>query len=78
MALKKSTLEGFKNQIKWSTDKSLPFAQGYSINFVIKRYKIPAKAWGYHGSLIGVETNRQYMFWRDNGVSLDFKGLLNK
>lgn len=49
-----------------------------AINAVIKEYGIPVKRWGYSGSLIGVETNKQYLFWRDRGTHLEFKGILDK
>lgn len=78
MKSKESTLLGYKSKIKWSDSKSMAFSPGFAINSVIKRYKIPAKKWGYSGSIIGVETNKQFMFWKDSGYSLEFKGLLNK
>lgn len=74
----KNTLLKFKKEIKWGTETNLPFSQGYAIKTVIDTYSIPAKRWGYGGSLIGVETNKQMMFWRDKGGSLEFKGILNK
>lgn len=76
--VKDSTLQNYKAQISWTTDKKLPFSQGYTINALIKEYQIPAIRWGYDGSLIGLETKRQYLFWRDLGTSLEFKGLINK
>lgn len=75
---KKSTLENYKSKIKFTTKKNLPFSQGYAINALVKNYKIPVKKWGYDGALIGLETNKQYLFWRDIGGELEFKGLLNK
>jgi hypothetical protein len=74
----KNTLMKFKNQIKWGSETKMPFGPGEAINTVIQAYKIPAIKWGWDGSLIGVETKKQFMFWRDNGASLEFKGLLNK
>jgi hypothetical protein len=75
---KESTLKGYKSKIKWTTDKTLPMMQGMAINEVIKRYNIPAKSWGYSGSIIGVETSKQYLFWKDLGSHLEFKGILDK
>jgi hypothetical protein len=65
-------------EMKFGQEKTMPMAQGYAINEVIKRYKIPAKAWGYSGSAIGVETNKQKILWRDKGTHLDFLGIVNK
>ncbi len=75
---KKTTLQSYKRKIKWTNKTDMPFGQGWAINEVIKRYKIPAKRWGYWHSIIGVETNKQYIFWKDLGGELEFKGLLNK
>ncbi len=72
------TLMSYKRKIKWGREKSLPFAQGYAINEVIKQYKIPVIRWGYSFDIIGVETKKQYIFWRDRGGELEFKGLINK
>ncbi len=72
------TLKSYKSKIKFGTKKELPAIPGMNINGVIKQYKIPAIAWGWSGSLIGVETKKQYIFWRDFGTHLEFKGLLNK
>ena len=74
----KKTLESYKNKIKFGTEKNLPMGQGMAINSVIKEYKIPAIAWGYNGSLIGVETKNQIIIWRDMGTHLEFKGLIDK
>jgi hypothetical protein len=72
------TLESYKNKIVFGTEQSLPMGQGYAINSVIKEYNIPAIAWGYHGSLIGVETKKQFIIWRDRGTHLEFKGIIDK
>lgn len=68
------------SKINWSSDKNMPFSQGYAINQLIKTYKIPAIKWGFAGSgkYIGIETNNQKMFWHDKGSSLKFLGILNK
>jgi hypothetical protein len=56
----------------------MPMSQGMAINRVIKEHKIPARAWGYSGSAIGVETKKQKILWRDKGVHLEFLGIVNK
>lgn len=65
--------------IRWIKQrKRLPFSQGFAINFLIKRYKIPAIRWGFKGSLIGLETKKQFLIWKDMGSSLSFMGIVNK
>lgn len=73
-------LKTIDKKIAWGTEKTLPFSQGSAIKEVIQRYKIPAIKWGYAGTgkFIGVETNKQKMFWRDKGSELQFLGILNK
>jgi hypothetical protein len=51
---------------------------GNNINTLIAHYKIPAIKWGYSGSLVGIETKKQIMVWRDKGSHLEFLGLTNK
>jgi len=79
-ALSPDKLKTIDKKIEWSTEKNLPFSQGSAIKEVIARYKIPAIKWGYVGTgqFIGVETNKQKMFWRDKGSELQFLGILNK
>jgi len=72
------TLQSYKNKIKWTTERNLPMMQGSLINELISRYGIPAIAWGYDGSLIGIETRKQYLIWRDKGGMAEFKGIINK
>ena len=74
-----STLQAYSRKVKWGKHKSMPMMPGEAIKFVIKHYKIPAKRWGYlpGSSIIGVETNKQQLFWMDKGGHLEFKGLLN-
>lgn len=77
--ISKSTLKKHINSIKWTTQKKkLPFSQGFAINFLIKRYKINAIRWGYQNNLIGLETKKQYLIWKDAGSSLEFLGIVNK
>ncbi|MBL7105663.1 MAG: hypothetical protein ISS18_15160 [Bacteroidales bacterium] len=75
---KKITLRSYKNKIKYGKKKHMGFSQGWAINYLIKRYKIQAIAWGTHIGIISIETKKQYLFWRDMGHSLEFKGILNK
>jgi len=72
------TLQTYRANIKFGREQSLPMSPGMAIKSVIKEYKIPAIAWGYSGSLIGIETKKQIMIWRDKGTHLEFKGLINK
>lgn len=72
------TLQTYRANIKFGREQKLPMSQGMAIKGVIDEYKIPVIAWGYSGSLIGVETKRQIMIWRDKGTHLEFKGLINK
>lgn len=74
----KNTLTSYKNEINWGKEKSLPFMQGNAINTIIKEYRLPAIRWGYSGSLIGIETEKQYLIWRDKGHALEFKGIIEK
>lgn len=68
------------SKVNWGTEKELPFSQGEAIKRVISQYNIPAIKWGYYktGSIIGVETKKQKMFWSDKGSTLQFLGILNK
>ena len=74
----KSELRILRKKVKWGKQKSLPFSQGWVINDMIKRYKIPAVRWGYDYDVIGIETKKQFIFWKDNGGTVDFLGLLDK
>ncbi len=47
------------------------------VPILVEEYKIPAKKWGYHHSHIGIETKRQKLFWRDEGIQLIFLGILD-
>jgi len=78
MAKPESELRKYVKQVKWGTQKSMPFSQGWAINKVIEEYKIPAKKWGYYVDIIGVETKKQFIFWKDGGSELEFLGLVNK
>lgn len=71
-------LTEYVKNVPFGTETKLPFMQGYAINEVIKKYNIPAVAWGYFSDLIGVETKKQYILWRDEGWRLVFLGLVNK
>lgn len=71
----KDELKQLIKKIKWGKEKEMPFSQGWAINKVIKKYKIPAKKWGYDYDVIGVQTKKQRMLWRDAGTKLEFLGL---
>ena len=72
------TLQTYRANIKFGKEQKMPLSQGMAIKRLIEEYKIPAIAWGYEGSLIGIETKKQIMIWRDKGTHLEFKGLINK
>ncbi len=72
------TLKNYNKKIKYGTERSLPMMQGGLIKSLIERYKIPAKRWGYHFNMVGIETNKQFMIWRDMGHEAHFLGLINK
>ena len=78
MVLSQKQLETLKKKVKYGTESTLPFSQGWVINEMIKRYNIPAKKWGYYHDIISIETNRQYLFWKDLGGRIDFLGVLDK
>jgi CRISPR/Cas system-associated exonuclease Cas4 (RecB family) len=78
MAKSQAYLKQVLREIKLGQEQSLPMAQGMAIKEVIKRYKIPAKRWGYSGSAIAVQTNKQKILWRDRGTHLDFLGIVNE
>ena len=73
-----ATLKNYNNKIKYGNEKSLPMCQGMAINSLMKEYKIPAISYGYHFNLIGIETHKQFLMWRDLGYGLEFLGIINK
>lgn len=66
------------SQIPFNTEDDLPFMQGWALVEVVRKYNIPAIAWGYTQDLIGIETEKQYIVWRDEGWRLVFLGLMDK
>ena len=77
----KKTLLNYKNKIEFHKLKdglSMPMSQGSLINELMKRYKMPAVAVGWHFDLIGIETKKQFMIWKDIGSHAEFLGLINK
>lgn len=73
-----NTLKSYKSKINWGTQtEGLPFSQGMAIKRVMQEVD-GVIAWGYEGSYVGLETRQQYLFWRDMGGYLEFKGILNK
>jgi hypothetical protein len=73
-----ATLKKYKNQIKFGQEKSLPMSQGLLIQEIIKQIGIRPIGWGYHFNLVGLETKKQFLIWRDTGVSAEFLGGINK
>ena len=78
MEPKEKAFRGYIEKIKWGQAATMPMCQGMAIKAVIKEYKIPAKLWGYWFDVIGVQTNKQTILWRDIGTGVQFLGLLNK
>jgi hypothetical protein len=78
MTVTQKTLMQYIKKINFGTEQKLPMSQGMAIKTVIDTYKIPAIKWGFDGSLIGIETKKQIMVWRDKGSCLEFLGLMNK
>lgn len=75
-------LKSIIKKLTWKPlGKSLPMSQGLALKFLIKHYKIRGiKKLGYSGghSAIGIETGKQYLFWKDTGVGVEFLGIVNK
>ena len=76
--MQEKSFRRYVSKIKWGQEQTMPFMQGSAIKAVIAEYKLPAKRWGYWMDVIGVETNKQIMLWRDIGSSLTFLGILDK
>ena len=72
-----NTLKSYKSKIDFGTEENLPMSPALAINEIISKNKIPAIAYGYDGTLIGIETKISYMFWRI-GTDIEFKGTLLK
>jgi hypothetical protein len=75
---KESTLKNYVKKINFGTEERLPMIPGGALFDIMRHYKIPAIRWGYNGTLIGIETKKQFLFWRWIGSACEFKGLLNK
>ena len=79
------TLKNYYNKIKWvecpdfeiKPIEKFPASPGYLLIELIKRYKIPFKALGYHHNIVGIRTKKQAMLWRDTGIGATFLGLIN-
>ena len=78
MAVSEKTLQNYIKKINFCNDPRLPGMIGINVLSLIEHYKIPAIKWGYGGTLIGIETKKQIMVWRDKGSHLEFLGLHNK
>jgi len=74
----KRTALKYVKLVKFGTENSLPAMQGMAIKAVIEEHKIPALKWGYYFDVIGIETKRQFLFWKDHGGHLSFLGLVSK
>ena len=72
------TLAEYNKKIEYGTQQKLPMSQGSMMNEIAKTYKIATIRWGYHQDLIGLETENQFLIWRDCGSHAEFLGLINK
>ena len=72
------TLEKYNKKIEYGTQQKLPMSQGSMMNEIAKKYKIPAIRWGYQFDLLGLETKKQFLLWRDCGSHAEFLGIINK
>lgn len=75
------TLKKYNEKIEYhllQQKPKMPMSQGFLINEVIQRYKIPAIAVGWHFDHIGVETPKQFILWRDTGVGAELLGIIEK
>lgn len=77
-AVSQKTLINYKNKIPFGNLTSGPMVQVMAINELIKRYNIPAKKLGWSFDLIGIETEKQFLLWRDQGSHLEFLGIIEK
>ncbi len=72
------TLAEYNKKIEYGTQQKLPMSQGSMMNEIAKTYKIAAIRWGYHQDFIGLETENQFLLWRDCGSHAEFLGILEK
>lgn len=79
----KETLLKYQKDIEYHKIKpglKMPMSPGILIQELIKRYKMPALAVGYNPRMghVAVETKKQFVLWRDNGVGAELLGVINK
>lgn len=72
------TLKRWNMRIPYGTPDKLPMSQGSVMNEIIKTYKLHPVRWGWYQDLIGLETEKQFLIWRDTGVGAEFQGIINK
>ena len=76
--IKDSTLKSYWSKMTKTKSKTLPMGQGFAINMLISKYKIKPVQFAYGKDLIGIETEKQKLIWKDKGMSIEFVGLINK
>jgi hypothetical protein len=77
----KETLQRYKDKIEFfKVEKGLklPMSQGLLIEELIKRYKMFPLKVGYHFDHIAIETQKQIILWRDNGIGAELLGVIDK
>jgi len=68
----------YKSKINWGKHKTLPMMPGEAIKSMVKHYKMFPIAVGYYLDVIGVETAKQVILWKDDGVRVSWLGMLDK
>ena len=76
--MKEARIKYYIDKIDWGEHETLPMMPGEAIKAVIKEYNMPAKAWGYFHNVIGIETKKQQILFKDDGTGISFLGLYNK
>jgi len=72
------TFKYYVRKIVWGQEEKMPMIPGIALKAVCKEYKIAAKSWGYYMDVIGVQTGKQIILWRDTGSDVSFLGMVNK
>lgn len=76
--LKENTLKAYWAKMTKTKSKDLPYSQGYAIKMILGKYDIKPIQFAYTTDLVGIETAKQKLIWRDKGLSLEFLGLIDK
>jgi len=72
-------LKNYNSKITYGTQKKLPMSQGCMLNEIVAKYKITnAIKWGYHFDILGIETPKQFLLWKDCGSYAQHLGIIDK